>query len=92
MKITTFILSLFSVIGAFFSAIYYVLFKQAKDERNLLRKEKEQMSQDQKLYAESKKENEENKNNLFNDDDSGIDAAVNLLQDSSKRGQERNSR
>ena len=91
------ILAALAFIGSIFSAIFYVLFKQAKDEqkRDALeaRAEKaEQAAAIAQKNAELKKEDEElaQKSHSGNKLDN-FNAGINRLQNASKRGKERNA-
>lgn len=91
------LLAILAGIGAFFSAVFYVLFKQAKDEqkRDALeaRAEKaEEAAAIAQKNAELKKEDEE----LANKSHSGakldnFNAGLDRLRKSSQRGKERNT-
>ena len=90
-------LAALAFIGSIFSAIFYVLFKQAKDEqkRDALeaRAEKaEQAAAIAQKNAELKKEDEKlaQKNHSGNKLDN-FNAGLDRLRKSSQRGQERNS-
>ena len=98
------ILAVLAGIGAFFSAVFYVLFKQAKDEQKqqeleIRAKEAECNAAAAKLTAtiarrsaELKKEDEElaQKSHSGNELDN-FNAGLDRLRKSSKRGQERNT-
>jgi len=91
------ILAVLAFIGSIFSAIFYVLFKQAKDEqkRDKLEAEAEQAEQAAAVAtknAELKKEDEA----LAQKSHSGakldnFDAGLDRLRKSSQRGKERNA-
>ena len=66
MKIVNSILALFSVIAGFFSALFYVLMKQAKDEQKAEEKENEELKENieaiqaaEEAVREERKANEE---------------------------------
>ena len=91
------ILAVLAGIGAFFSAVFYVLFKQAKDEQKqrelVARAEKaENEAAVARKNAELKKEDEElaQKNHSGNKLDN-FNAGLDRLRKSSQRGQERNT-
>lgn len=91
------LLAILAGIGAFFSAVFYVLFKQAKDEqkRDALeaRAEKaEEAAAIAQKNAELKKEDEElaNKSHSGNKLDN-FNAGLDRLRKSSQRGKERNT-
>lgn len=91
------ILAVLAGIGAFFSAVFYVLFKQAKDEQKIketeVRAEKaESEAAVARKNAELKKEDEElaQKSHSGNQLDN-FNAGLDRLRKSSQRGQERNS-
>ena len=91
------ILAILAGIGAFFSALFYVLFKQAKDEQKIQQleakaKQAEQAAAIAQTKAELKKEDEA----LAQKSHSGakldnFNAGLDRLRKSSQRGQERNS-
>ena len=89
------ILAVLAAIGAFFSAVFYVLFKQAKDERAEQEDRALKAEFDAAIAqknAELKKEDEElaQKNHSGNQLDN-FNAGLDRLRKSSQRGQERNS-
>lgn len=91
------ILAILAGIGAFFSAVFYVLFKQAKDEQKIreLEEQAEAAKTDAAIArknAELKKEDEE----LAQKSHSGakldnFNAGLDRLRKSSQRGKERNT-
>ena len=91
------ILAVLAVIGAFFSAVFYVLFKQAKDEQKIQQAEAvAERAQAEaavaKKQTELKKEDEElaQKSHSGNKLDN-FNAGINRLQNASQRGKARNA-
>ena len=91
------LLAILAGIGAFFSAVFYVLFKQAKDEqkRDQLEARAEQAEQAAAIAqknAELRKEDEElaQKSHSGNQLDN-FNAGLDRLRKSSERGKERNT-
>ncbi len=91
------ILAALAAIGAFFSAVFYVLFKQAKDEQKRQQVEAkaekaEAAAAVARGNAELKKEDEElaQKNHSGNHLDN-FNAGLDRLRKSSERGKERNA-
>ena len=89
------ILAALAGIGAFFSAVFYVLFKQAKEERAEQEDRALKAEFDAAIAqknAELKKEDEElaQKNHSGNELDN-FNAGLNRLRKSSQRGKERNA-
>ena len=91
------LLAILAGIGAFFSAVFYVLFKQAKDEqkRDALEaraEEAEEAAAIAQKNAELKKEDEElaQKSHSGNQLDN-FNAGLDRLRKSSQRGKDRNS-
>ena len=91
------ILAVLAGIGAFFSAVFYVLFKQAKDEQKQQELEiRAEQAESQvavaRKNAELKKEDGElaQKSHSGNELDN-FNAGLDRLRKSSKRGQERNT-
>ena len=89
------ILAALAGIGAFFSAVFYVLFKQAKDEQLLLKDKALKAECDAAIarkIAELKKEDEElaQKSHSGNQLDN-FNAGLDRLRKSSQRGQKRNT-
>ena len=91
------ILAALAAIGAFFSAVFYVLFRQAKDEQKIQQAEtKAEQAQSSaavaKKNAELKKEDEAlaQKNHSGNHLDN-FNAGLDRLRKSSERGKERNA-
>lgn len=89
------LLAILAGIGAFFSAVFYVLFKQAKEERAEMEERALKAEFDAAIAqknAELKKEDEE----LANKSHSGakldnFNAGLDRLRKSSQRGKERNT-
>jgi cell shape-determining protein MreC len=81
------IVGILAAILGFFSAVFYVLFRQAKDERKITEKENEDLrknldalSEADKKVNEAEKENEELKEKGFTDNTvDGLDALNKLL-------------
>lgn len=91
------ILAALAAIGAFFSAVFYVLFKQAKDEQKIQQAEaKAEQAQASaevaKKNVELKKEDQElaQKSHSGNHLDN-FNAGIDRLRKSSQRGKERNT-
>lgn len=91
------ILAVLAAIGAFFSAVFYVLFKQAKDEQKIQQAEAvAEKAQAEaavaKKQTELKKEDEElaQKSHSGNKLDN-FNAGINRLQNASQRGKARNA-
>lgn len=100
------ILAVLAAIGGFFSAIFYVLFRQAQDQKKQTEKELEQehekletvqaQSEAQQAIAAKVKEQEQENEQLKTESKKGdginsFNAGINRLQNASKKGQERNS-
>ena len=106
MKIVTKILGVFSAIGAFFSAIFFVLLKQSKTEKKLqevtLEAEKKKYENLEAVY-EAGKQVSKNIANMEAEDEElnqrvhsgcnldNFNASLSLLQKQSERGNKRNS-
>lgn len=79
------IVGILAAILGFFSAVFYVLFRQAKDEKKItekedLRKNLDALSEADKKVNEAEKENEELKEKGFTDNTvDGLDALNKLL-------------
>ena len=91
------LLAILAGIGAFFSAVFYVLFKQAKDEQKLdaleaRAEEAEKAAAVAQKNAELKKEDKElaQKSHSGNQLDN-FNAGLDRLRKSSQRGKDRNS-
>lgn len=98
MKIKETLLKIIAGAASLLAAIYYVLFKQAKEERLILESSyNEELAREEKLamekYAEGKKENEElkNKARIGSDDDRDA-AATELLRLTAEKGKRRNTK
>lgn len=81
------ILAVLSAIGVFFSALFYVLFRQAKDEQKVEKKENEDLKDNLEAIAEAEKavnkkekENEKLKEESNNNNLDGFNALNSLLQ------------
>ena len=100
------ILAALAAIGGFFSAIFYVLMRQAKEEKKIaedkLEQEHEKLVTEQKVHetekaiassvAKQEAENEELKQESKKGNGiNSFNAGINRLQNASKKGQERNT-
>jgi len=100
------ILAVLAAIGGFFSAIFYVLFRQAQDQKKLaenrLEQEQEKLEtaqaqiEAQQTIATKVKEQEQQNEQLKTESKKGdgintFNAGINRLQNAAKKGQERNS-
>lgn len=105
MKIINKLITIFGAVGALFSAIFYVLFKQKKDENNALKKEVEAAKADKNealqvtkqtidavdASVKVKKEYEEELQIIHSNSDlHATDAGINLLHKLSEKGRARN--
>lgn len=93
------ILAALAAIGGFFSAIFYVLMKQAKDERKQMEKELEREKaahESDKAIAQSIAQQEKENEKLVQESKAGdginsFNAGLNRLQNAAEKGRKRNS-
>lgn len=92
------VLALFAAAGSVFAAVFYVLMKQAKEERDIVKaqaktaeEERDTSRNIQKEITRQEKENEEDLQKLNSDNDlNSFNAGLNLMRKQSEKGRSRN--